>query len=48
MDENGSVLQTWQDPNGELTVALSHAIELSDGKMALGSFFGTFMAVAQV
>lgn len=39
LNEQGEVLRVLQDPEGKLTYALSQLTELSDGRMALGSYF---------
>nr|CAB3226772.1 adipocyte plasma membrane-associated protein-like [Phallusia mammillata] len=38
MDENGEILQTLQDPTSKLAIGISQVTELSDGRLALGTY----------
>ena len=38
INDQGEILRTLHDPKGKLTYALSHATQLSDGRIALGSY----------
>nr|XP_002126470.1 adipocyte plasma membrane-associated protein-like [Ciona intestinalis] len=40
----GKVIQTLHDPEGQLTHGLSQGTELSDGRIALGTFNGNFLS----
>ena len=46
LNDNGQVLRTLHDPTGNLTYALSQATDLSDGRLALGSYAAPFLAIA--
>lgn len=47
IDQTGRVIQTLHDAQGKLINGLSHACDLSDGQMALGSYTGDRMAIAK-
>ena len=46
VNDQGEIFRTRHDPNGNLTYALSQATELSDGRMALGSYAAPYLAIA--
>ena len=48
IDDQGHILRSFHDPNGKITYGLSVATELSDGRVALGSFRGDFMSIAVI
>ncbi|XP_076803129.1 adipocyte plasma membrane-associated protein-like [Clavelina lepadiformis] len=45
MTEEGEILQSLHDPTGDSISALTHAVTLSDGRLALGSFKDDFIAI---
>jgi len=46
VNDRGEVFSTRHDPTGNLTYALSQATELSDGRLALGTYAAPFLAIA--
>jgi len=44
MDHDGNLVRVLYDVQGKLTYALSHAYQLSDGRLALGSFMADHMS----
>ena len=42
--EDGEILQTLHDPDGELTWGLSQVTTLKDGRLVLGSFRANWLA----
>jgi len=45
MTADGKILQALHDPNGTLTTGLSQATELSDGRLALGTYYGKSLGI---
>uniref|UniRef100_H2Y805 Adipocyte plasma membrane-associated protein n=1 Tax=Ciona savignyi TaxID=51511 RepID=H2Y805_CIOSA len=45
VNSSGELIQTLHDPNGDLAYALSQGTELSDGRIALGSYKAQFLAI---
>nr|XP_002126499.1 adipocyte plasma membrane-associated protein [Ciona intestinalis] len=48
VDNAGEVIQTLHDPDGSLAHALSQGTELSDGRIALGTYSAQFLAIADI
>ena len=48
VNDKGDLLRTLHDPTGNITWGLSEGFELSDGRVALGSFFAPFMGLAEL
>ena len=45
MSEDGEILQSLHDPDGELARGLSHASPLGDGRVVLGTFYGNYLSI---
>ena len=46
VNDLGEIFSSRHDPTGNLTYALSQATELSDGRLALGTYAAPFLAIA--
>ena len=46
VNDQGEIYSTMHDPHGNLTYALSQATELSDGRVALGSYAAPYLAIS--
>lgn len=47
MNEQGDVLSSLHDPNGNLTIGLAHATQLKDGRIALASYIASYIAIVE-